>query len=43
VKVDVPEKRSKEEKELLRKLRDASKDSPRKRLGVNRGGDGGGS
>jgi molecular chaperone DnaJ len=43
VKVDVPEKLSKEEKELLGKLRDASKDSPRKRLGVNRGGDGGGS
>ena len=35
VKVDVPEKLSKEEKELLGKLRDASKDSPRKRLGVN--------
>ena len=35
VKVDVPEKVSKEEKELLGKLRDAAKDSPRKRLGVN--------
>jgi molecular chaperone DnaJ len=35
VKVDVPEKLSKEEKELVGKLRDASKDSPRKRLGVN--------
>ena len=34
VKVDVPEKLSKEEKELLGKLRDASKGSPRKRLGV---------
>ncbi len=35
VKVDVPNKVSKEEKELLRQLRDASKESPRKRLGVN--------
>jgi molecular chaperone DnaJ len=35
VKVDVPEKLSKEEKELLGKLRDATKESPRKRLGVN--------
>ena len=35
VKVDVPEKLSKEEKELLGKLRDVSKESPRKRLGVN--------
>ncbi|MGI8615540.1 MAG: DnaJ C-terminal domain-containing protein, partial [Actinomycetota bacterium] len=35
VKVDVPEKVSKEEKELLGKLRDVSKESPRKRLGVN--------
>jgi molecular chaperone DnaJ len=35
VKVDVPAKVSGEEKELLRKLRDASKESPRKRLGVN--------
>jgi molecular chaperone DnaJ len=35
VKVDVPDKVSKEEKELLRQLRDASKESPRKRLGVN--------
>jgi molecular chaperone DnaJ len=35
VKVDVPDKVSGEEKELLRKLRDASKESPRKRLGVN--------
>jgi molecular chaperone DnaJ len=34
VKVDVPEKVSREEKELLRKLREASKESPRKRLGV---------
>ena len=35
VKVEVPEKLSKEEKELLGKLRDVSKESPRKRLGVN--------
>jgi molecular chaperone DnaJ len=35
VKVDVPDKVSKEEKELLRKLRDVSAGSPRKRLGVN--------
>jgi molecular chaperone DnaJ len=35
VRVDVPEKLSKEEKELLGKLRDASKDTPRKRLGVD--------
>ena len=35
VKVDVPDKVSKEEKELLRQLKDASKESPRKRLGVN--------
>ena len=34
VRVDVPEKVSREEKELLRKLRDVSKESPRKRLGV---------
>jgi len=34
VMVDVPSKVSGEEKELLRKLRDASKESPRKRLGV---------
>ncbi len=34
VKVDVPEKVSKEEKELLGRLRDVAKDSPRKRLGV---------
>jgi molecular chaperone DnaJ len=35
VKVDVPDKVSQEEKELLRKLREVSKESPRKRLGVN--------
>jgi molecular chaperone DnaJ len=35
VKVDVPDKVSREEKELLRKLRDVSNESPRKRLGVN--------
>jgi molecular chaperone DnaJ len=35
VKVDVPDKVSREEKELLRKLRDVSNQSPRKRLGVN--------
>jgi molecular chaperone DnaJ len=35
VKVDVPDKVSGEEKELLRKLREVSKESPRKRLGVN--------
>jgi DnaJ-class molecular chaperone len=35
VKVDVPDKVSWEEKELLRKLRDVSNESPRKRLGVN--------
>jgi molecular chaperone DnaJ len=35
VKVDVPDKVSREEKELLRKLREVSKESPRKRLGVN--------
>jgi molecular chaperone DnaJ len=34
VHVDVPEKVSREEKELLRQLREASKESPRKRLGV---------
>jgi molecular chaperone DnaJ len=34
VQVDVPEKVSREEKELLRQLREASKESPRKRLGV---------
>jgi molecular chaperone DnaJ len=35
VKVDVPNRVSGEEKELLRKLRDASDESPRKRLGVD--------
>jgi molecular chaperone DnaJ len=40
VQVDVPAKISREEKELLRKLREVSKESPRKRLGVERGGDG---
>jgi molecular chaperone DnaJ len=35
VKVEVPAKVSREEKELLRKLREVSKESPRKRLGVN--------
>jgi molecular chaperone DnaJ len=34
VRVDVPEKVSREEKELLRRLREVSKESPRKRLGV---------
>jgi molecular chaperone DnaJ len=34
VRVDVPEKLSREEKELLRQLREVSKESPRKRLGV---------
>jgi molecular chaperone DnaJ len=34
VRVDVPEKVSREERELLRKLREVSKESPRKRLGV---------
>jgi molecular chaperone DnaJ len=34
VQVDVPEKVSREEKELLRQLGEASKESPRKRLGV---------
>jgi len=34
VRIDVPEKVSREEKELLRKLREVSKESPRKRLGV---------
>jgi molecular chaperone DnaJ len=34
VQVDVPEKVSREEKELLRQLQAASKESPRKRLGV---------
>ena len=34
VQVDVPGKVSREEKELLRQLRDVSKESPRKRLGV---------
>jgi molecular chaperone DnaJ len=35
VKVDVPEKLSKEEKELLERLRDAATDSPRRSLGVS--------
>lgn len=34
VNVDVPEKLSREEKQLLKQLQDAQKDSPRKRLGV---------
>jgi molecular chaperone DnaJ len=34
VRIDVPEKVSREEKELLRKLREVSKESPRKGLGV---------
>ncbi len=34
VQVDVPKKVSREEKELLRQLREVSKESPRKRLGV---------
>ena len=34
VQVDVPEKVSREEKELLRQLREVAKESPRKRLGV---------
>jgi molecular chaperone DnaJ len=34
VQVDVPEKLSRQEKELLRQLHEASKQSPRKRLGV---------
>ena len=34
VKVDVPEKLSKQEKELVKQLREAQKESPRKRLGV---------
>jgi molecular chaperone DnaJ len=35
VQVDVPEKLSRDERELVEQLRDASKDSPRKRLGVS--------
>ena len=35
VRVDVPEKLSREEKDLLKQLREASEDSPRKRLGVS--------
>jgi molecular chaperone DnaJ len=34
VNVDVPEKLSREEKQLLKQLQEAQKDSPRKRLGV---------
>jgi molecular chaperone DnaJ len=34
VNVDVPDKLSREEKQLLKQLQDAQKDSPRKRLGV---------
>jgi molecular chaperone DnaJ len=34
VTVDVPDKLSREEKQLLKQLQDAQKDSPRKRLGV---------
>jgi molecular chaperone DnaJ len=35
VKVDVPEKLSRDERELVKQLREASKESPRKRLGVS--------
>jgi molecular chaperone DnaJ len=35
VKVDVPEKLSREEKDLLKQLREATEESPRKRLGVS--------
>ena len=35
VQVDVPEKLSRAEKDLLKQLREASEDSPRKRLGVS--------
>jgi molecular chaperone DnaJ len=35
VRVDVPEKLSRDERELLKQLREASKESPRKRLGVS--------
>jgi molecular chaperone DnaJ len=35
VKVDVPEKLSKEEKELVKQLRDAQRESPRHDLGVD--------
>ncbi len=34
VNVDVPDKLSREEKQLLKQLQEAQKDSPRKRLGV---------
>jgi DnaJ-class molecular chaperone len=34
VSVDVPGKLSREEKQLLKQLQEAQKDSPRKRLGV---------
>ncbi|MEX0833547.1 MAG: molecular chaperone DnaJ [Actinomycetota bacterium] len=40
VDVDVPKKLSKEEKELLSKLREAEKESPRAHLGVEKGGRG---
>jgi DnaJ-class molecular chaperone len=33
-KVEIPSKLSKREKELLRELQEAQKESPRKRLGV---------
>ncbi|MDP9341567.1 MAG: molecular chaperone DnaJ [Actinomycetota bacterium] len=36
IRVDVPQKLSREEKDLLRKLQDAQKESPRARLGVER-------
>jgi molecular chaperone DnaJ len=36
VRVDVPQKLSREEKDLLRKLQEARKESPRSRLGVQR-------
>jgi curved DNA-binding protein len=35
VRVDVPEKLSREEKDLLKQLREAREDSPRKPLGVS--------
>jgi molecular chaperone DnaJ len=35
VKVDVPEKLSRDERELVKQLREASKESPRKGLGVS--------
>jgi hypothetical protein len=35
VRVDVPEKLSKQEKELVKQLRDAQRESPRRALGVD--------